>query len=54
MEPQGSLPWLLEPSIGSYTEPDEPNPYHSVSILVLYYHLCFGLPSGLFPSSFTT
>jgi hypothetical protein len=43
---------LQEASTGSFTGSDEPNPYHHVSILILYYHLRLGLPSGLFVSSF--
>jgi hypothetical protein len=56
MEPKGSLPFLQEPSIGRYPEPDQSSLYHPVlplsliSISILSTHLWLGLPSGLFPS----
>jgi hypothetical protein len=28
MEPEGSLPYLQEPSTGPYIEPDQPNTHH--------------------------
>jgi len=31
-----------------------PHPAYWISILILYSHLCLGLPSGLFPSGFPT
>jgi hypothetical protein len=30
MEPDGSLPFSQEPSVGSYPEPDESSPYHPI------------------------
>jgi hypothetical protein len=56
MEPAGSLPCSQESSTGPYPEPNESSPYHP--ILSLYdpfeYYLRLGLPSGLFPSGFST
>jgi len=54
MEPKGSLLNLQVPTTCPYPEPDQssPCPYHSTSwrsILILFSHLCLGLPSGLFP-----
>jgi hypothetical protein len=59
MEPEGSLPCLKEPSIDIYPEQHQSNPYnpHPIplrSILLLSTHLCPGLPSGPFLSSFHT
>jgi hypothetical protein len=57
MEPEGSLPYSQEPSTGPYSEPDQSNPSHPISlrsILILYTYLRLGLPSGLFPSRFHT
>jgi hypothetical protein len=50
MEPQGSLPCSQEPLTGPYPETDQSSPYHPFlrSILILYSHRRFGLPSGLF------
>jgi hypothetical protein len=47
MEPKYSLPCSKEPFTSTYSEPDR-------SILILFTHLCLGLPSGLFPSGFPT
>jgi hypothetical protein len=30
MEPEDSVPWSQEPSIGPYPEPDQSNPYHLI------------------------
>jgi hypothetical protein len=59
MEPEGSLPSLQELSTCTYPEPDQSSPQHSIlskkkSILMLFIHLHLGLPSGLFPSDFST
>jgi hypothetical protein len=54
MEPGGSLPCSQEPSTGPYPEPDQSNPYHLRSILILSPHLRLGLPNGLFPSGVPT
>jgi hypothetical protein len=51
MEPEGSLPCSLEPSAGSYSEPDESSPK---IILMLSSHLRLGPPSSLFPSGLRT
>jgi hypothetical protein len=50
MEPEGSLPRSQEPSTGPYSEPDQSNPFQSLSlrsVLILSTHLRLGLPSGL-------
>jgi hypothetical protein len=42
MEPEGSLPRSREPSTGPYSELDQSNPYHPISlrsILMLSTHL---------------
>jgi hypothetical protein len=54
MEPEGSLPSSQELSNCTYPELDQSSPQHSRPILKLSIHLCFGLPSGLFPSGFPT
>jgi hypothetical protein len=57
MEPEGSLPCSQEPSTSPYSEPDQSNPYHPISlrsILRLSTHLRLGLTSGLFPSYIPT
>jgi hypothetical protein len=58
MKPEGSLPCSQEPCTGPHPEPDQfihtiPS-YLCRSILILSIHLRLGLPSGLFPSGFTT
>ena len=58
MEPKGSIPHLQVPTICPYPKPDQSSPcptsHFLKIILILYFHLCLGLPSGLFPSSFLT
>jgi hypothetical protein len=57
MEPEGSLPSLQELSNCTYPEPNQSSPQHSISersILMLFIHLRLGLPTGLFPSGFST
>ena len=59
MEPEGSLPHLQVTAICPYSEPDQSNPCppHPTSwrsILILYFHLRLGLPSGLKPSGLPT
>ena len=59
MDPEGSLPHSQVPATCLYTEPARSSPYPPYptswrSILILSYHLCLGLPIGLFPSSFPT
>jgi len=60
MEPEGSLPHLQVPTTcTTYPGSDQssPCPPHSTSwryILILFSHLCLGLPSGLFALSFPT
>jgi hypothetical protein len=52
MEPKGSLPCSQEPSTAPYSEPDQSNASHPISlrsILILSTHLRLGLPGGLFP-----
>ena len=54
MEPGGSMPHSQGLSNNSYPEPNQPNylqliPISSRSILILSFHLCLGLPKGLFP-----
>jgi hypothetical protein len=41
-------------AIGPYAELDKSSPHPIVvqSILILIFHLCLGIPSGLFPSGF--
>jgi hypothetical protein len=56
---EGSSPHSEEPDICPYPEPDQSNLCASLStswrfILVLYYHLLLGLPSGVLPSGFPT
>jgi len=59
MEPEGSLPDSQEPATFLYFEPDQSSPCspHLTSwrpILILFFHLRFGLPSDLVPSGFPT
>jgi hypothetical protein len=58
MEPEGSLPSSKDPAIGPYYEPHASNPHFSTifpsSTLILFFYLCLGLPSGLFPSGVPT
>ena len=59
MEPEGSLPLSPVPATCPYPEPVQSSPYtpHLTSwrfIRILSFHLCLGLPNGLFPSSFPT
>jgi hypothetical protein len=56
MEPESSLPCSQEPSTGSYPEPHQSIPSHSISlrsILILSTQIHLGLPSGLFPLAFS-
>ena len=55
MEPGSSLPHLQAPATFSYPQPDPfslclPIPLLEDPFLILSYHVCLGLPSGLFPS----
>jgi hypothetical protein len=55
MEPEGLLPYSQEPLIGLYSEPDQSNPSHPISlrsILILPTYLRPGLPRGLLSSGF--
>jgi hypothetical protein len=57
-EPEGSSPHSQQPATGPYSEPAESNPpppsQSPRSILIPSSHLRLGLPSGLFPSGFST
>ena len=48
------IPRLQVPATRPYPEPDQSSPWPPTYILILTYHLCLGLPSGLFPSGFPT
>jgi hypothetical protein len=57
MEPEGSFSWLQEPSTGTYLQPVQSSPYHSIlsllrSILIISTHLHLSLISGFFPYGF--
>jgi hypothetical protein len=58
MEPEGSLPDLEGPPpvpvLSQINPVDVPHPTSRKCILILYFHLRLGLPSGLLPSSFLT
>jgi len=59
LEPEISSPYSQVPAICPYPEPARLSPHTHIptscrSILILYSHLCLGLPSGLFPSGFPT
>jgi hypothetical protein len=56
MEPVGSLPCSQQPANWSYPELDESSPLRMplIPTEVLVFHLCLGLPSGFFPSGFST
>ena len=56
MEPEGLSPCLQLPTICPSPEPEESNLYPPISFLrslLIFWCLCLGLPSGLFPSSFS-
>jgi hypothetical protein len=50
---EGLLPSSQEPVL-SQTNLVHTTPFYLRPILMLSTHLCFGLPSGLFPNGFTT
>ena len=57
MKPEGLLPHSQVPATCPYPEPAQSSPYlvHPTfwrPILMLYSHLCLGLPTGLLPSGF--
>jgi hypothetical protein len=57
MEPESSLRRSQELSTYTYREPDQSSPHNHISkrsILMLSIHLRLGLPSGLFPSGFSS
>jgi len=59
MEPKGSLPYFHELTTGPCLEPDGASPQLSTlfllrTILILFFYVCLGLLSGLFPSGFLT
>jgi hypothetical protein len=57
MEPEGSLAYSQEPSIGPYPEPDRSTPFHPItlrSILILFTSLRLCLPNSFLPSGFPT
>lgn len=49
MESELSLPCPQHSATGRCPQLDEPSPR---SIIILFFHLCLGLPSGLFPAWF--
>ena len=59
MKPEGSLPQLQMPSTCPYPEPNQSssfphqNYFQKIQLNIIL-HLRLGLPSGLFPSGFTT
>jgi hypothetical protein len=55
MAPEGSLPCSQEPSTGPYPQPGQSSKYFSIrSILILSSQKRLDIPSGVFPSGFTT
>jgi hypothetical protein len=58
MEPEGSVPNSQELSTCPYPKQDQSSPHNATPslrfILILSTHICLGLPSGLFPSGFST
>jgi len=59
MEPEGSLPQSQRPATCPYPGPARSSPCPPIShflksILILFFYLRWGLPSGLFPSGFPT
>ena len=57
MEPEVPLPFLTKPATCSCLQPDTPHTIHSISlktILILSFHQCQCLQSGLLPSSLPT
>ena len=56
MEPGSWLPHSQEPTTCPHPEPDRsnpcPHPTSQRSILILFFHVHLGLPSGLLPSGF--
>jgi hypothetical protein len=53
VDPEGLLLWLLEPTTGPFSVPDDSSPRILTVFLrctlLLNFHLCFDFPSGLFP-----
>jgi hypothetical protein len=56
METESSLQCSQQPSTGLYSEPDQSIPFHPILSKIYFYiiHPLLGLPSGLFPSGFST
>jgi hypothetical protein len=59
MEPGGSLPYSQELVTDPHPEPDQSSPHTPIlfslrPILLLYSHICLGIPSRLIPSSLPT